>query len=863
MIPAERLTIRAAEALTTAAELARKEGNPAVEDLHLLAALLEQDEGIIDPILRKAGADPAVVTGGARAGLERLPRQSGAAPAASRELVRVLDAADSEARSLGDQYVSTEHLLVALADKAASSTSEVLAAAGASQDSLREALSAVRGPHQVTDQEAEGKYQALERFGVDLTERARRGELDPVIGRDPEIRRVMQVLSRRTKNNPVLIGEPGVGKTAIAEGLAQRIVEGDVPESLKYKKLIQLDIAAMLAGAKFRGEFEERLKAVLKEITEGKGKYIVFLDELHTIVGAGAAEGAVDAGNMLKPPLARGELRMVGATTLDEYRKHIEKDPALERRFQPVFVGEPGVEETIAILRGLKQKYEVHHGVRITDPAIVAAARLSDRYIGDRFLPDKAIDLVDEAGSRLRIEIDSMPEEIDMLDRRHTQLEIEREALKEESDPKSAERLAVLEAELAGIREELSGMKARWTLEKEAIERVREQKRLIEELGVQAEQATRTGDLQRAAEISYGQIPKAQEDLEAAEAELTRMQEEESFLTEEVGPEDIAEVVASWTGIPVARMMDDERERLTNLEDHLHERVVSQDEAITAISNAVRRSRAGLQDPNRPVGSFIFLGPTGVGKTETARALAEFLFDDEDALVRLDMSEYGERHSVARMIGAPPGYVGYEEGGQLTEAVRRRPYSVVLFDEIEKAHPDVFNVLLQILDDGRLTDGQGRTVDFRNTVIILTSNIGSSWILEHSGEDWELVEAKVREALRQEFKPEFLNRIDENIVFKPLTKEHLEQVVKLQLDLLAKYLREREVTLEVTPEARRLIAEEGYDPAFGARPMKRAIQHMVSDPLAMAFLDGRFSDGDTIRVDAGPGSELQFERFEA
>jgi len=862
MIPAERLTVRAAEALNTAAELARKEGNPAVEDLHLLAALLEQDGGIIDPILRKVGADPAVVANGVRSGVERLPRQSGAAPAASRELVRILDDADSEARSLGDKYVSTEHLLVALAGKAASSTSAVLAAAGATQETLREALTAVRGPHQVTDQEAEGKYQALERFGVDLTERARRGELDPVIGRDPEIRRVMQVLSRRTKNNPVLIGEPGVGKTAIVEGLAQRIVEGDVPEGLKDKKLIQLDIAAMLAGAKFRGEFEERLKAALKEITEGKGKYIVFLDELHTIVGAGAAEGAVDAGNMLKPPLARGELRMVGATTLDEYRKHIEKDPALERRFQPVFVGEPGVEETIAILRGLKQKYEVHHGVRITDPAIVAAARLSDRYIGDRFLPDKAIDLIDEAASHLRIEIDSMPEEIDMLERRQTQLEIEREALKEESDPKSAERLAGLEAELAEIREELAGKKARWTLEKESIERVRGQKRLIEELGVQAEQATRTGDLQRAAEISYGQIPKAQEELEAAEAELARMQEDESFLTEEVGPEDVAEVVANWTGIPVARMLDDERDRLMNLEDHLHERVVSQDEAITAISNAVRRSRAGLQDPNRPVGSFIFLGPTGVGKTETARALAEFLFDDEDALVRLDMSEYGERHAVARLIGAPPGYVGYEEGGQLTEAVRRRPYSVVLFDEIEKAHPDVFNVLLQILDDGRLTDGQGRTVDFRNTVIILTSNIGSSWILEHTGEDWELVEVKVQEALRQGFKPEFLNRIDETIVFKPLTKEHLEQVVKFQLDRLQTYLKERAVTLEVTPEARRLIAEEGYDPAFGARPMKRAIQRMVSDPLAMAFLDGRFSDGDTIRVDAGSVSELEFERIE-
>ena len=761
---------------------------------------------------------------------------------------------------MGDQYVSTEHLLVALAGKHASSTREILSNEGAAQSVLREALSAVRGPHQVTDQEAEGKYRSLERFGVDLTERARRGELDPVIGRDSEIRRVMQVLSRRTKNNPVLIGEPGVGKTAIAEGLAQRIVAGDVPDSLRDKRLIQLDVASMLAGAKYRGEFEERLKSALKEITEAKGRYIVFLDELHTIVGAGAAEGAVDAGNMLKPALARGELRMVGATTLDEYRKHIEKDPALERRFQPVLVGEPAVAETIGILRGLKEKYEVHHGVRITDPAIVAAARLSDRYIGDRFLPDKAIDLMDEAASRLRIEIDSMPEEIDVLERRATQLEIEREALREEQDARSVERLDDLETELAGIREQLAGLKARWGLEKEAIERVRELKRHLEEASVGAEQATRTGDLQRAAEISYGEIPRMRAELAEAEANLTRMQAEDSLLKEEVGPEDIAEVVASWTGIPVSRMLEAEQDRLIHLEDHLHERVVNQDHAIRAVASAVRRSRAGLQDPDRPVGSFIFLGPTGVGKTETARALAEFLFDDEDAMVRLDMSEYMERHAVSRLIGAPPGYVGYEEGGQLTEAVRRRPYSVVLFDEIEKAHPEVFNVLLQILDDGRLTDGQGRTVDFRNSVLIMTSNLGSTYILEHQGDDWEAVEVKVREALQQGFRPEFLNRIDEILVFRPLGREDLEKVVGMQLERLAALARDRQVGIEVTPAARRQIAEAGYAPAFGARPIKRAIQHMVADPLAMAFLEGRFRDGDTIEVDSGEGDALEFRR---
>ena len=862
MIPADRLTVRASRSLQEAAELARSGGNPAVEDIHLLAGLLAQEDGIIEPVLRKVGAEPARIRSAVEEALARLPRQTGAAPAASRELGRVLDEADAEARRMDDLYVSTEHLLLALASKQASSTRQILANEGATREALREALASVRGPHKVTDQEAEGKYRALERFGVDLTERARSGELDPVIGRDSEIRRVMQVLSRRKKNNPVLIGEPGVGKTAIAEGLAQRIVAGDVPESLRSKRLIELDISAMLAGAKYRGEFEERLKSALKEITEAKGQYIVFLDELHTIVGAGAAEGAVDAGNMLKPPLARGELRMVGATTLDEYRKHIEKDAALERRFQPVFVGEPGLSETVGILRGLKEKYEVHHGVRITDPALVAAARLSDRYIGDRFLPDKAIDLMDEAASRLRIEIDSMPEEIDVLERRSVQLEIEREALREEHDARSTERLSALETELAEIREELAGLKARWGLEKDAIERVRGLKRQLEEASVAAEQATRAGDLQRVAEITYGDAPRLRDSLVEAETDLTAMQAEGSLLKEEVDPEDIAEVVASWTGIPVTRMLEAEQDRLTHLEDHLHERVVNQSEAITAVSNAVRRSRAGLQDPDRPVGSFIFLGPTGVGKTETARALAEFLFDDEEAMVRIDMSEYMERHAVSRLIGAPPGYVGYEEGGQLTESVRRRPYTVVLFDEVEKAHPEVFNVLLQILDDGRLTDGQGRTVDFRNAVLIMTSNLGSSYILEHQGDDWAAVEDKVKEALRQNFRPEFLNRVDEILVFQPLGKQELEQVVGMQLERLAALARERQVELEVTPAARKVIAEAGFDPAFGARPIKRAIQHLVSDPLAMAFLEGRFHDGDVIEVDAGDGETLQFRQLD-
>jgi len=858
MIPADRFTILAARALQQAAESARRGGNPSVEDVHLMAALLDQEDGVVGPILRKVGVEPSVVSRQVSLGIDRLPKQSGASPSISRELNRVLDSADAEAQVLDDQYVSTEHLLLALAGPVATSTSKILAGSGAILEDLRHALAEVRGPHRVTDPQAEEKYRSLERFGIDLTDKARRGELDPVIGRDQEIRRVMQVLSRRTKNNPVLIGEPGVGKTAIVEGLAQRIIESDVPESLRDKKLIQLDIAAMLAGAKLRGEFEERLKGTLKEITESSGRYIVFLDELHTLVGAGAAEGAVDAGNMLKPALARGQLRMVGATTLDEYRRHIEKDPALERRFQPVLVGEPATAEALAILRGLKEKYEVHHGVRITDPALVAAVRLSSRYIGDRFLPDKAIDLIDEAGSRLRIEIDSMPEEIDVLERRRTQLEIEREALKGEDDARSETRRQALEADLAEVREQLAGLKSTWMAEKVAIDQVRELKRGIEEASQAAEQATRSGDLQAAAEITYGRIPRERESLVEAEQELKRVQESGGFLKEEVGPEDVAEVVAAWTGIPVSRMLESERDRLTQLEDHLHERVISQAEPITAVANAVRRSRAGLQDPDRPIGSFIFLGPTGVGKTETARALAEFLFDDEDSIVRLDMSEYMERHSVSRLIGAPPGYVGHEEGGQLTERVRRRPYSVVLFDEIEKAHPDVFNALLQILDDGRLTDGHGRTVDFRNTVIIMTSNVGSALIQDESAQPWEHVEQAVRTALRSHFRPEFLNRVDEILVYRPLDRGDLVRILDLQLDRVASRLAEREIQLTVDAELKARIAEEGYDPAYGARPIKRAIQRLLADPLAMAFLDGEFGDGDQVQALIGEAGDVVF-----
>jgi ATP-dependent Clp protease ATP-binding subunit ClpB len=839
----DRFTIKSQEALQAAQQLAEGRRNPQLTPEHLLAVLLEQDAGVVVPVLQKLGAQPGAIRAEVNAAIDALPTVSGepAEPAgASNELIQVLRAAEKVMGKLRDEYVSTEHLLLALA-ASKTKAADALRAAGATEDALEQAVADVRGPHRVTSQSAEEQYGALEKFGRDLTEAAEQGKLDPVIGRDDEIRRVIQVLSRRTKNNPVLIGEPGVGKTAIVEGLAQRIVSGDVPESLRDRRLIALDIGAMVAGSKYRGEFEERFKAVLKEIAEAEGQVIVFMDELHTIVGAGAAEGAVDAGNMLKPMLARGELRAVGATTLDEYRKHIEKDAALERRFQPVLVDEPSVQDTIAILRGLKERYEVHHGVRIQDTAIIAAATLSHRYIADRFLPDKAIDLIDEAASRLRIEIDSMPTEIDEVERRIMQLDIELQALSKERDEASVARREAIERERAELAEQSAAMKARWQAEKDAISEIRDCKERLEQAHREVERAEREANLERAAELRYGEIPELERKLAELEA-AAEGREETTFLKEEVDAEDVAEVVAKWTGIPVSRLMEGEVEKLIHMEERLHQRVIGQDEAVEAVANALRRARAGLQDPDRPIGTFLFLGPTGVGKTELARALAEFMFDSQDAMVRIDMSEYMEKHSVSRLVGAPPGYVGYEEGGQLTEAVRRRPYSVVLLDEIEKAHPDVFNTLLQVMEDGRLTDGQGRTVDFKNVVLIMTSNIPGG-----------------KAGAESSFKPEFINRLDDIVEFQSLTREQIGAIVDLQVARLVARVRERGIEIELTDAARELLGNLGYDPTYGARPLKRVIQKRLVDRLALAILEGEFTEGDTVRVDAADG-ELVFTK---
>jgi ATP-dependent Clp protease ATP-binding subunit ClpB len=862
-----KYTEKAQEAILGAQQLAEREGHPEILPEHLLLTLLEQREGIVPEIARKMNADPGQLAAAVRAELGKLPRAHGGTQVSlSPRLRQVTNAAESEAERLKDEYVSTEHLFLTIAAEGGrSAAARILQQRGITKDSVLQALAAVRGSQRVTSQNPESTYQALERYGRDLTELARKGKLDPVIGRDDEIRRVIQVLSRRTKNNPVLIGEPGVGKTAVVEGLAQRIVRQDVPEGLKNKRIVALDMGALVAGAKYRGEFEERLKAVLKEVTDAAGQVVMFIDELHTVVGAGAAEGAMDAANMLKPMLARGELHMIGATTLDEYRKHIEKDAALERRFQPVMVGEPTVEDTISILRGLRDRYEIHHGVKFKDSALVAAAVLSNRYITDRFLPDKAIDLVDEAASRLRMEIDSMPAELDEVHRRIMQLEIEREALRKETDKASQERLQKLEKELADLKEEKNRLATHWQQEKDSIQGARQLKQELEQVRLEIERAQRAGDYAKASELQYGRLPEMERRIREEETRLGDLQKSQRMLKEEVDEEDIAEVVSRWTHIPVSRLMEGEIQKLLRMEERLHQRVVGQDEAIAAVSNAIRRARAGLQDPNRPLGSFIFLGPTGVGKTELARALAEFLFDDEHAMIRIDMSEYQEKHTVSRLIGAPPGYVGYEESGQLTEAVRRRAYSVVLFDEIEKAHPEVLNVMLQLLDDGRLTDGKGRTVDFKNTVVIMTSNVGSHLIAEEVGagrmELSEDARRQVLDALRSHFRPEFLNRVDEIILFHPLSREHMRSIIDIQLRGLMKRLEDRKIHVELSDRAKDLLIAEGYDPMYGARPLKRTIQRGVLDPLAMRVLQGEFREGDTVRIDA-PAGQLQFSRAE-